>query len=394
MRAPLLLALVLSGCAAGDPVDPTRMVRSVVATVAADHGWSVNYPKQRKLFRIHGRFWLFYSDGRDAVLRTSADGRTWSEPSRVHPGGHYGHRDSFAFDGRYLHLAHCAAGANEPVVYRRGEPRPDGTIDWSAPPQRVFAVRSGGNVMYPKVIVDDGGHPWVAFVHCRGGPHEAPYDAVVIRSAARDGRWATAEGFPHRLVKDIEGNYPDPVGAALTGGKVGWLVNGAPGTRYQAHLWDGRWAPAEQLSQGPSTYGLLNAVAEGDALHAVYRAGALRYRKRGADGRWGPELTVSRRAGGHATITLAGPDRVLIGWPERRALAFREVAAGAPGPVRQLLASEQPMAGWARTRGINHNALQTAVDGYDLAVAYTTGEARPFTLRFAALRSRPQPRED
>ncbi len=90
MRAAAILCVLAWGC--GPVRSEVEVIQSKVCTVPTKNGWAVNYPKQRKLFCMAGLFWVFYSDGRDAVCRTSADGVRWSEPLLVRKGASLGHR--------------------------------------------------------------------------------------------------------------------------------------------------------------------------------------------------------------------------------------------------------------------------------------------------------------
>jgi len=67
---------------------------------------AVPYPHQRKTFYANGRFWVFYSDGRNMVYRTSTDGSTWSSATTVRAAIN-GSLFSVWFDGTYLHYAYA-----------------------------------------------------------------------------------------------------------------------------------------------------------------------------------------------------------------------------------------------------------------------------------------------
>jgi hypothetical protein len=125
--AVCLFVFVIAGRAGGQASEVTT-VTSSVSTTAADHGWAVNYPKQRKLFIMAELLWVFYSDGVNAVYRTSADGRTWSDPTTFGTGGHYGHRFGCWFDGNFIHYTLCTSALGADVYYRRGRPNGDGKI--------------------------------------------------------------------------------------------------------------------------------------------------------------------------------------------------------------------------------------------------------------------------
>ena len=383
----LFVILLLLAC---EPPKQTKLklTTSLVSSTQADHGWAVNYPKQRKLFWIHGQFWSFYSDGKDAVYRRSSDGKQWSSPLLVKKGGHYGHRTSYWFDGTFIHYAHNAAAAGEWVVYRRGKPLPNGQITWDEE-QKVFEVSSRQNAMYPKVIVDTQGHPWVAFVLCKGGPHNAPYDSVVLRSSTKDGTWKTAPSFPHRLVIDNPDSYPHPLGVPLLKGKTYWIFNRAKGEQYRGKLWEGsKWSPEEKISKGTGSYGLFHLAADGDTVHTVFLTSGVRYRKRSIDKGWGDETSVYSGGSGHASLTMIAPERLIVTWlsPSDHKVLFREKNGQEWNPTEFLVdESAQGLSGSETTKGTNLNTLVKATPKHRMAATYTTGTRPPFQIRFIAI---------
>lgn len=384
----LLLSLWIPGCGNKTVPPPAdKLLMTQLTSTQAQDGWSVNYPKQRKIFFAHKLLWLFYSDGRDAVLRTSSDGLTWSAPTKVQPNGHFGHRTGYWFDGTYFHYAHNAAGAGESVIYRRGKAESTGTITWSTP-QTVMTIPSGHNVMYPKVIVDTKGHPWVSFVHCKGGPHDPPYDAVIVKSATNDGTWNTAKGFPTLLVQDNPKAYPDLVGAPMTAGKTFWVVNKDKPTSYLGRRWDGtRWQSEETLST-KSSYGLFNVVADADTLHVAYGGGAIHYRQWTQSTGWSKPEWVGVGSG-HVSLTLADKDRIFVSWLDKHnhLLLYRERRnATWQTTVQWADESQMGLSGSATTVGINLNGILHATPSLLLANAYTTGTKAPYQLKFIAIR--------
>lgn len=386
----LCTTLVLAAIAdqGESPTADADPIHSVVSTTAADHGWAVNYPKQRKLFVMAGRLWVFYSDGENGVYRTSRDGRRWSEPATFAPGGHYGHRFGCWFDGTYLHYCLCTAALGADVFYRRGEPNRDGTITWSAEPQIAFDTPADENVMYPKVIVDSAGHPWVTFLQLvYQVPNTPPYDAVVVKSSADDGTWKTAEGFPFHLVnhKPVAG-YPDPVGAPLTDEKTFWIYNDRVGDDdvYAARVWNGEdWEDEEIVARPASEYSFFDVVADGDDVHVIHGAGTIRYQKRTWGSGWGEPFPVDDSASGHTSLTLTGPNGVVVTWIDMtsQSVRYRQMTDGRWGPaVSWVDASDEGLAG----TGINLNGLVRSAGRLEHAVIYTTGSSSPFEVRFAA----------
>lgn len=366
---------------------------SVVAESGAGHGWSVNYPKQRKLFAMAGRLWLFYSDGSDGVYRTSADGTAWSAPTVFGPGGHFGHRFGGWFDGTHFHYALCTASLGGEVWYQRGRPGADGSMAWCAAAQVAHATPPDKNVMYPKITVDSTGAPWVSFMELvYQEPNTPPYDAVVLRSSGRDGAWATAPGFPFRLVaaKGTEG-YPDPVGVPLSGGRTFWFYNTSldGGDVFASRLWNGAaWEAETVVLRSASPYSLFNAVADGDAVHVVYADQGLAHRRWTADGGWSAPCEIAAAGSGHCSITRTGPGRVIVTWldPAEHRVWYRELSEA--GWLPAVLWSDESAAGLAGA-GINLNTLVESGAGFRHAAVWSTGGAAPFGVRAVVLKAVP-----
>jgi hypothetical protein len=365
-------------------------VTLLVSTTSANNGWAVNYPKQRKVFRMSGLIWVFYSDGAHAVFRTSADGVKWSAPTMFGEGGHFGHRFGGWFDGVYFHYALCTSALGADVYYRRGKPNHDGTMAWSAPVQAVHDTPRDMNVLYPKIIVDANGYPWISFMQLvYQVPNTPPYYAIVLKAATNDGTWTTAADFPFTLVhKPVEG-YPDPVGAPLSNGKTLWFYNTYIDDQYvyASRCWNGTaWEDEEVVVNPGSPYSFFNAVGDGDDVHVVHGAGTIFYQKKTHNATWSQPFPVASNASGHTSITRVGPDHVIVTWLDlsNNSVQFRELAAGTWGNAVILVdESAEPLADPAN--GINMNTIVNSSEHFIHAVAYTTGDASPFRLKFAAV---------
>lgn len=359
----LVAVCVLSACSQPDPVDPGDVTIALVATSTATNGWAVNYPKQRKTFLIGDRVWVFYSDGNQAMARTTTDGETFTEPFPIRTGAVFGHRIGWDFDGEHLHYAYCDATPGADLFYRRGTPRENGTIDWSADEQLVLDVPVATNVMYPDVVVDDERRPWIAYMIFEGGFETPPQDQVVTRSDETDGSWSTSDGFPVILVDDSRGDFPHTTGVALPGGKTYWVYNLDGERRYRGRLFDGAtWHPEEVITDEESRYGLFNTVADGEVIHLVYGGAQKFYKRRSADGAWGAEFEVDCFGSGHTSISLLGDGRVEVAWlDDTGELRARDVGGSEPaGPVLRIL-DVDALGGPSETElGINLNGL---VDG-------------------------------
>lgn len=380
MRTTALVLLLASGCNCGPRA--TDVTRALVATTTADEGWAVNYPKQRKLLWMVGRLWIFYADGSDLVVRTTVNGVDFSAPVKVQEQGVFGHRCSFTFDGTFVHSACCLANLGEDVFYRRGRPSPAGTIAWESQ-QVAFDVAPTENVLYPKVLVDAAGFPWVGFVLFTGGQTQAPPNrALISRSSRSDGVWETATGFPAALSDDGTQTFPDPHGVALANGETYWAWVPDGDAKLTGQRWNASGAAGarEALSSGLMRHGHFNLLAVGDDVHLVFGAGVLSYRMRRADGTLTREVTAGAGSG-HSSLTSLGDDRVVVTWLDTFAqrVMERELRPDAdpPAATELLDAKEETLSG---RLAINLNTLERASGPFRSAVAVSLGKEKPFDV--------------
>lgn len=385
----LLLVIVVGSCffMKAYPAE-NNLTASQVSTTETNYGWAINYPKQRKVFFMAGRLWVFYSDGRDAVFRSSTDGIHWNAPTVFGKGGHYGHRFGCWFDGTYLHYALCTAALGADVFYRRGMPATDGTITWTAGEQIAYNTPPDKNVMYPKIMVDSKGYPWISFMELvYQEPNAPPYDALVLKSSTNDGTWKTEYSFPFPLVKQkMVPGYPDPVGVALTNGKTLWFYNIHLNGNdiYASRIWNGHTWEVEEVVVNPgSPYSFFNVVADGDDVHVVHGAGTIQYQKRTWGTGWGEAFRISNSASGHTSITYISPDNVIVTWLDlsNNEVCYREMSKGTwLPPVAWIDESTDALAG----AGINLNTLVEASEPFKNIAVYTTGAASPFNIKYVA----------
>jgi hypothetical protein len=386
LRAPTIIVLLLAGCESLAPAPGA--VRSEVATSSAENGWAVNYPKQRKVLAMCGLVWVFYSDGADAVYRTSADAIAWSAPTTIRTDSVFGHRIALWFDGTFLHYAHSNALAGDPVTYRRGVPDASGAIAWSGPEQVAYATDPNKSIMYPKIVTDSLGRPWLAFMEYEGGFEQPPYDAIVTTSSTADGTWLTAPGFPFTLVAGNTTAYPDPVGVGLGEGRTFFVYNkNQLDDRYYGRRWNGAsWDDEEAVTSAHSKYAIYDIVADGDDIHLAFGGGTLRYRRRDATTGWGAEDQLTDRSNSHPAITLVRRDQVIVSWLEEssnRVVARERVDGTWLSPLE--LADESASGLANPNLGIDLNALPASSDRFKAAVAYTTGAAPPYHVKIVAL---------
>jgi len=386
------LAVALAGCLEGPVVDRGDVRVVELASSTATEGWAVNYPKQRKVLFMRGRLWLFYSDGRDLLARTTLDGETLTAPFVVREEAVFGHRCAFAYDGASLHSACCLALPGADVFYRRGVPSEDGlSIAWDGDEQIAFDVPDAQSVLYPKILADASGRPWVAFMLFEGGFETAPQRAMVVRSSRADGVWATASGFPYALSAPSTETFPDPLGVALASGGTYWIWDPDGESHYVGRVWteEAGFGSEEQISEGRHRHGLFDAVADGDEVHVSYGGGAVHYRHRDPSGRWSMERTViSRHGSGHTSIASLGDGRALVTWldVEGRRTVQREIGADFTGPATLVLDAGSD--GIAGRLGINLNGLAAPAGGLRSAITATLGAGPTYRV---VLATRPEP---
>ncbi len=206
---------------------------------------------QRKEFYARGRFWKFYSDGLNMILKTSTDGQNWSSPTIIRPCTS-GVDFSIVFDDTYVHYV-CALNT---LRYRRGTPNVNGAITWSAAEQNISVTHD--DTKHPTVSVDSNGYPWIGYMDVN-----LPY---AIRSNNNDGSWAGVE-VPHQL-STYNSSWWYVTVIALTAGKMLALYS-----RVWEPLWGVQWNgvawgdPDSIFAYMPGySY---SAVAEGDRAHIV-----------------------------------------------------------------------------------------------------------------------------
>lgn len=390
----LVLALVACGDGAvtSDPADASvdqtfgQITETIVEVVLDASGWATNRPKQRKIFAIGDRLWLFYSDGTNMKYVTSIDGENWSEPVVVRA-ARFGHRFGMWFDGTYLHYALNNAGLGEDVVYRRGRPDATGTILWDSNEHVVFDVPPDLTVLYPNVVVQASGEPWISFLHHKGGDHTPPEEGIVIRSTATDGSWETDPAFPVTLVA---GSFtgPEPLGLSLANNTVVWLYN-REGAGYFARSWrDGQWDDEEEITRAQNRWAFFAGLADGNDVHVTYGAGEIFHRIRRADGSWTPGEVVSTNASGHTGLTLNRTGHVVLTLFSGARFQIREWSSGTWSPPLTIAEHDSFV---SKEKGWNFTVLFEANRLIQAATAFTTGSDDRADLRIVTIR---QPNND
>jgi len=380
--------ITVEGTAAGAQADYQMMVKAYTqdtweadpATSTSGNGWFSNYMFQRKVFYIAGRFWIFYADGTVCRCRTSVDGYTWSGATSIRASCEYGHRISFWFDGTYIHYAFCQAGAGHYVYYRRGLPECDGSITWSAVEQTVLVVGGGENVMYPTVIVDSAGYPWIGYMIFTGGPNTYPVDCVVTKSSQNDGTWTT--DFTTILVAGVTNQFTAPVGCPLASSqRVYWtyVKNTLNDVIYGREWNGGGWDAEEEATISTTTYTRHNVVADGDDVHINFDG---IHRKRTDGVGWGAEFDYG--GGGHSAITLTDANSVIVIWQDvAHHIHYRRMESGVwQSAVDWIDESADTL---SNDVGLNIMVDSSAIPWLVTTLMYPSTAASPFTVNHVVL---------
>jgi len=251
--AQLAIAMVIPLLAPTTP--PTSFVDTVAFGVSV-----VAVPFWQKTFFAAGLFWVFYYDGTNMVYKTAPTSTplvfSAKNVIRAVSATEGGNEFSVWFDGTFLHYA-AVPVKNATLFYRRGTPKPDGTIAWSQPEQNVVGVAA-----YPSIAVDSNGFPWIGY-------QTSTTTDAVTKSSTNDGTWVTQAGFPFAPTGTQDAR-PIP----LTGGKMGVLSEtGSINTSMFMQVWNGssfnpsvNLGPASDLfAQGSDAMAIV-----GDDIHFVY----------------------------------------------------------------------------------------------------------------------------
>ncbi len=201
------------------------------------------------------------------VYHTSTDGVNWVGPTIIRP-CRLGIQFSIWFDETYLHYVYADTGLPwAPILYRRGTPESDGTIDWSGVvEQTAVAAVVGTTYFHPYVSVDSNGSAYIGY---------APWGVTgwfpfVTKSSTTTGIWVTdiGAGFPYQL-STVSAAYFVPV-IPLSGGEM-LAVYARAQTQVNAKLWNGAvWGSERSTINKIASYASVSAVAEGNDVHLVF----------------------------------------------------------------------------------------------------------------------------
>ena len=182
-------------------IDPT------VASETASF-FPIPEPRQRGLWYMVGRYWMFYSDGTNLVYKHSKTGNdgNWSNPItlRTGPDANFGDHFAFTFNGTYLHYVFVSVTAGDPLRYRMGKPLSNGTIIWLDDEQDILNLPVDDTIREATITTDSNGYPIISYAY-KNGTTSGIYPCV-IKSSQNNGTWNTASGYPYRLTM-IDNTY-------------------------------------------------------------------------------------------------------------------------------------------------------------------------------------------
>lgn len=357
---------------------------TAVSIKTVDDDKAIEYASNKKIFRMANRFWVFYTDESYVRYQTSTNGITWADPINIRTGlSGSGMRLSLFFDGTYIHYVYSVF--NDKIVYRRGTPETDGTIDWSASEQTVV---SASDIYYVSIAVNQDGYPFIGYTRT-----VSPYFSKVVKSSTNDGTWTTdwtetlasASGDHHfrTVVRTLSTNRIYAVHSEPSGG--GGLIYG--------NLWNGSsWGSKQTITWSDMYHNRWDVIAEGDDLHLTFTSGPesdnldIRYVKgtySAGSHSWGSEVIIdgTPTSGTHPAITRNASDLYVLwaNFPETNHVYYRKYDAGTSMWESRVDWLTEPWTTWAHR---SLDAMLEAVDGY-IGVFWQSNT--PYTLRFACL---------
>jgi len=347
-------------------------------------------PTQRKLFYAAGRFWILYSDGTELVYKSSPDGLSWSARSASLGALGSGDGLSIHFDGTYVHYARSTGTNGEPLYYRRGVPIADGTIEWSAGEQVAVAGVTGVHYVHPSVSADSSGHALVSY-HYEKQNNKAGEGPYVTKSGNNDGTWgSTPAGFSHQLASDSESEWYTTV-HGLTADKIGVTfadhtnVKGISVATYDGAAWNSIQTTASTSLSGSS----YSAVAQGDDIHlALLRVSTydiLYCQYAYATNTLGSEYALLNAATASSMPSLAKDSNndLYCFWPGAPVaihIYYMRMISGVWDAGYTDWLTETNLAS-----GVGVSAFHDQGGSDYIGVAWETGSASPYDIRFAAV---------
>lgn len=322
---------------------------------------------------------MFYSDGTNFVVNSSADNVTWYGKATVKATVANGSLMSVAFDGTYFHYVYFNAGNTG--SYRRGTPNADGTITWSAAEQTITltASHTGANAT---ICVSTGGK---AFVGYRDYDGSANYYPAVINNANTDGTWTTEN--TNVLQSTTSDNTWVCIVVPLTGGKV-YAAYTRTGAGAYGKQWSGSaWGSEENIDTSAynSASTRVSLSSYGDDLFYFWNHSTT-YRnecKKRASGTWGSAEDATTGTSytdyGQAAVDPSNGDVYYFYVLSSVLYYTKRTNAGGSWGGAQTVVSEANINNSGRTPCFFN------IQSSKIGVAYLVGTSNPYTVKYAVI---------
>lgn len=187
-------------------VGAADLAADTVDTLTTDN--ALCNPNQRSQIYAASHFWTGYSDGTDYLLASSLDGATWSTPTTIKSGVVDGRAVCMWFDSDNLCFTYAPGVANTALQYRQYTPNDDGTLTalsghdhW----ETAVAADADHTYYYPSLCKDTSGYPVVAYYVHHTGIVVIADAPRVAKSAQKDGTWTsnTFDTYLTTLTSDV-----------------------------------------------------------------------------------------------------------------------------------------------------------------------------------------------
>lgn len=148
---------------------------------------AIPYPNQRNVVYAASRFWVFYSDGTDYIVKSSLDGNSWSADTVIKSGVTDARYISVWYDSDNMCLAYAPAAKNTALEYCQFSVYDNGTISAQTAWQTVLAADVDLTYSLPSICKDIYGYPVISYTS-ENASGDRPY---VVKANQNDGTWAS-----------------------------------------------------------------------------------------------------------------------------------------------------------------------------------------------------------
>ena len=195
-------------------------------------GYGFNNPGP---YIAHGKIWVFYSDGYNAILRTkqAEEGGSWSEENVLFSLTE-NQRFSMVFDGAYFHFVYNNNLNNNALKYMRSKPESDGSMTMD-PAVVIYEDDTWKNHLTYAIEVDHLNRPWILATVVSDGESKP----IALSSIDNNGGWVDRPGWPKELqgpsTTDFHGRGNGVV--EIENGRILFAWRDEINARMSARLW-------------------------------------------------------------------------------------------------------------------------------------------------------------